>query len=74
MRIRLSSPDLLDELLAFLALDPDAVFEQLSDDEVEVQLVGSYNEDALRMELDLRLRAWEAAHRDHGVRVEIMGD
>lgn len=73
MRIRLSSPDLLDELLAFLAMDPDAVFERLSEDEVEVQLVGSYNEDALRMELELRLRAWEAAHGAQDVSVEIIG-
>ncbi len=71
MRIRLSSPDLLDELLAFFTSEPDAVFEQVSEDEIEVHLVGSYRADALRMELYLRLRAWEAAHHAHGVRVEI---
>jgi hypothetical protein len=73
MRIRLSSADLLDELLEFLRAEPSAVVEQLSDDEVEVSLLGSYQEDALRMQLYLRLRAWEAAHRASGVRVEIIG-
>jgi hypothetical protein len=72
MRIRLSSTDLLDELLEFLRAEPSAVVEQLSDDEVEVSLLGSYQEDALRMQLYLRLRAWEAAHRASGVRVEII--
>jgi hypothetical protein len=73
MRIRLSSPDLLDELLEFLRAEPSAVVEQISDDEVEVSLLGSYQQDALRMQLELRLRAWEATHRAHGVRVEIIG-
>ena len=36
-------------------------------------LLGSYRQDALRMELFLRLRAWETAHRTSGVRVEILG-
>jgi hypothetical protein len=72
MRIRLSSADMLDELLEFLRAEPSAVVEPLSDDEVEVSLLGSYQQDALRMELYLRLRAWEAAHRASGVRVEII--
>jgi hypothetical protein len=73
VRIRLSSADLLDELMEFLRSEPSAVVDQASDDEVEISLLGSYNEDALRMELYLRLRAWEAAHDDRGVRVEIVG-
>ena len=73
MRIRLSSADLLDDLLAFLRAEPGAVVEQLSETEVEVSLLGSYQEEALRMELYLRLRAWEAAHRARGARVEIIG-
>jgi hypothetical protein len=72
MRIRLSSADMLGELLEFLRAEPSAVVEPLSDDEVEVSLLGSYQQDALRMELYLRLRAWEAAHRASGVRVEII--
>lgn len=73
MRIRISSADLLDELLEFLRAEPGAVVEQVSETEVEVSLLGSYQEDALRMELYLRLRAWEVAHHTSGVRVDIVG-
>lgn len=73
MRIRLSSADLLGDLIEFLRAEPSAVVEQVSDDEVEVALLGSYRQDALRMELYLRLRAWEAAHRARGVSAEIIG-
>jgi hypothetical protein len=73
MRIRLSSADLLDDLLDFLRAEPSAVVEQVSADEVEVTLLGSYQQDALRMQLDLRLRTWEASHRASGVSVEIIG-
>jgi hypothetical protein len=73
MRIRLSSADLLDELLDFLRAETSAVVEQVSDDEVEVSLLGSYKQDALRMQLELRLRAWETTHRGCGVRAEIIG-
>lgn len=73
MRIVISSADLLDELLEFLRAEPSAVVEQVSESEVEVSLLGSYQEEALRMELYLRLRAWEVAHRASGVRVEIIG-
>lgn len=73
MRIRLSSPDLLDDLLEFLRAEPIAVVERVSNDEVEVWLLGSYQEDALRMQLELRLRAWEATHCALRVRAEIIG-
>jgi hypothetical protein len=73
LRIRISSAELFDELLASLRAEPGAVVEQISDDEAEVTLLGSYQEDALRMALYLRLRAWEAAHRARGVHVEIVG-
>ena len=73
MLIRLSSADLLDELVEFLRAEPSAVVDQVSDDEVEVTLLGSYRQDALQMELYLRLRAWEETHRARGVRVEIIG-
>jgi hypothetical protein len=73
MRIRLSSADLLNDLMESLRAEPSAVVEQMSDDEVEVTLLGSYKEAALRMEILLRLRAWETAHCASGVVVEIIG-
>jgi hypothetical protein len=62
MRIRLNDPALLPELVDFLGTRTDAVVTEVADDEVEVTLLGSYALDAMRMELYLRIRAWEAAH------------
>jgi hypothetical protein len=61
MRLRLSDSSLIPELLAYLESTPDVVADVVSDDEVEVSLMGSYALDAMRMELYLRIRAWEAA-------------
>jgi hypothetical protein len=61
MRIRLNDPSLLPELVEFLRTRTDAVVTEVGDDEVEVTLLGSYAIDAMRMELYLRIRAWEAA-------------
>jgi hypothetical protein len=72
MRLRVSNPALLPDLLEFLLSRVDVVAEEVSDDEVEVSLVGSYNSDALRMELYLRVRAWEAGRRSAGVEVELV--
>jgi hypothetical protein len=60
------------EGIEFLRLRLDAVAEQVSDDEVEVSLVGSYNADAMRMELYLRVRAWEAGRGAAAVEVELI--
>jgi hypothetical protein len=62
---------MLDDLLGYLASDETANVRQISRDELEVSLLGSYNEDAMRMEIYLRLRAWEAGARS-GERVEIV--
>jgi hypothetical protein len=62
MRIRLNDPSLKPELVEFLQTRTDAVVTEVGDEEVEVTLLGSYALDAMRMELYLRIRAWEAAH------------
>ena len=72
MRLRLSEPALIPDLLEFLRSRADVVAEEVSDDEVEVSLVGSYNSDAMRMELYLRVRAWEAGRRSTGVGIELV--
>jgi hypothetical protein len=61
MRIRLNDPSLLPDLVEFLETRTDAVVTEVADDAVEVTLLGSYALDAMRMELYLRIRAWEAA-------------
>jgi hypothetical protein len=62
MRLHVEDPTLLPELLEFLRARLDVVAVPVSDDEVDVSLLGSYANDAMRMELYLRVRAWEAAH------------
>jgi hypothetical protein len=63
MRIRLSDPALIPDLIEFLRARVDAVVTQTADDEVEVSLLGSYAHGLMRMELYLRVRAWEAGRR-----------
>jgi hypothetical protein len=53
-------------LVAFLNDASDIAVEHLSDREVRVSLLGSYREDAMRLALYLRLRAWEAGQRAAG--------
>ena len=72
MRLRVGNPALIPDLLEFLRSRVDVVAEEVSDDEVEVSLVGSYNADAMNIELYLRVRAWEAGRRSTGVEVELV--
>jgi hypothetical protein len=64
VRIRLSEPSRLRQLMIVLAFDPSAIVTQLSDAEIEVSFLGSLNANAQLMETELRLRAWLAAHPD----------
>jgi hypothetical protein len=73
MRVRTTGPEQLDELIGFLETETDATIQRVSDDEAEVCLLGSYNRDAMRMELYLRLRAWEAGRRARDAHVDIVG-
>jgi len=72
MRLRVTDPALVPELIEFLQARVDVVAAQVGDDEVEVSLLGSYNNDAMRMELYLRVRAWEAGRIAGGATVEIV--
>ncbi len=47
------------------------VFKRVSENEVELSLLGSYNREAERTTVDLVLRAWEAG-RDVLVSVELI--
>ena len=72
MRVRIDSTELLDDLMAFLEEDADAVVQSVSADELEVSLLGSRNTEAMRMELYLRVRAWEAGRQSTGAHVDIV--
>lgn len=53
-------------LVAYLTAATDIAVEPVGALEVRVSLLGSYREDAMRLALYLRLRAWEAAQRAEG--------
>jgi hypothetical protein len=72
MRIRVSDPALVPELLEFLRSRFDVVAEQVSANDVDLSVLGSFASDAMRMQLYLQVRAWEAAQRSKGVEVEFV--
>lgn len=72
MRITISDPALVPELLAFLDERLEIVAARLNETEVEVSLIGSQRIDAMRMELDLQLAIWRAIHPGvHAVIVDL---
>jgi hypothetical protein len=58
-------------LLAYLSAATDIAVESVGEREVRVSLLGSYREDAMRLALYLRLRAWEAGQRADGIDVRL---
>jgi hypothetical protein len=68
MRVRLSDPTRLPELLAFLCERPDVVA-RLNGGDIAVSLLGSREWDEQVRELEERLEPWRA--RNHGVRLEL---
>jgi len=72
MRLRLSDPGLVPELLEFLQTRLSVVAEQVAPDEIEVSLLGSYGADGMRIVLDLLVRAWEAGRPGSAGSVELL--
>jgi hypothetical protein len=68
MRLRVSDPTLIPDLVEFLDANEDVVVD-VEGDQLELSLIGSFALDAMRMELMLRIRAWEAARRARGAEV-----
>jgi hypothetical protein len=64
VRVRLSDPQRLRQLVDYLAFDQTVVVTPLSDHEIEVAFIGSLSQTGQVMETELRLRAWLAAHPD----------
>jgi hypothetical protein len=71
MRVCVTDPAALPDLTTFLASWTDTTAEQIADGTLEVTLLGSHHLDAMRMQLYLRIRTWEALRRDTGAMVEI---
>jgi len=74
MKIRITDPAQLPDLVEFLE-QQGALVAALAPDEIEAGLIGSYSADAMSMELELRVRAWEVARQAQGdtVRAEVGG-
>jgi hypothetical protein len=61
MQVRISDEALLPDLLEYLGSQVDAVVARVGPDRLEANILG-YGLEGAQMELDLRLRAWQAAH------------
>lgn len=70
MRVRISEPELLAELVDFLHERVDIAVEVLGQDEIGAWLLASYSLEAHELAMALHLRAWQTAHP--GVEVEIV--
>ena len=69
--LRLSDPELRDLLIADLRTRIDLIVEPVDQDTIEVSLLGSYSLEAMRLAIDLRVRAWVAAQRAAGRTVHV---
>jgi hypothetical protein len=69
--VRVSDPGMRDVLIEDLRSRPDLIVAPSSEDTIEVSLLGSYNLDAMRLAIDLRVRAWEAAQRARGLLIRV---
>ena len=69
--VRLSSGAAAQRLLAHFHDTNDVAVELIDECVLRVSLLGSFREDAMRMELELRMRAWQEAERARGSDVEL---
>ena len=65
MRVRLSDPELADNLRDFLERRECAVV-QIDAETVEVELPHELHSEQARLELDLYLRVWQSLHESSG--------
>ena len=74
--LRLNNDDAADLLAAHLRDQDDIAVERVGPGRIRVSVLGSFGTEAMRLELFLRLRAWEAAERARGndVSVELDDD
>ena len=70
MRVSISDPELVQDLLSFLRARVHVTAAQVGVREIEISQLGSMNADARRLELDLMLEVWRASHLD--ARTEIL--
>ena len=68
VRLRLSDPELLGDLLAFFRRRESSA-ERVGPDLVEVEILHTLDERQGQLELDLYLRVWQALHPEGRVEV-----
>lgn len=67
MRLRLSDPAAMPSLVEFLLRRVDVITGQVSEDEIDVSLLGSRRSPYNELELEGRLQPWRAAHPEISV-------
>jgi hypothetical protein len=63
MKINVSNPALVDDLLEFLRR-AECTATVGEDGSIDVEVPEAYGDEQARMEVDLYLKAWQAAHPD----------
>jgi hypothetical protein len=69
--VRISDSGLIDLLCADLQSLGDVVAEPAGGNLIEVDIVGSYGEEGMRLATLLRVQAWEAAQQARGIDVTV---
>jgi hypothetical protein len=69
--LRISDPGLLQLLRADLESSDDLVAEVVDDQTLQVDILGSYGEQGMRLAAELRVHAWVAAQRARGIDVTV---
>jgi hypothetical protein len=64
MKITVTNPTLVEELLSFLRSAGCTAALDGEDGSIDVEVPDAYGEEQARMEVDLYLKAWQAAHGD----------
>jgi hypothetical protein len=72
MRVRVSDPALVLEMIEFLESRADMVINRVGKNEVEVSLLGSFGREGHQMTLELLLRAWESGRSAGPASVELI--
>jgi hypothetical protein len=69
--VRANSSASAQLLLAHLRDANDMAVEVVGADTLRINLLGSYRDESMRMEIHLRLRAWEKAQRAKGIEIRL---
>jgi hypothetical protein len=69
--LRISDPGLLQLLRADLQSRDDLVAEVVDDQTLQIDILGSYGEQGMRLATALRVQAWIAAQRARGIDVTV---